>query len=192
MPTYRTQAPSTEPVTLAEAKLHLRVDHADEDALIAALISAAREQAEHRCGRSCIDQQWTLKLDAFPSAIRLYYPRVTSVTSISYIDPQGVTQTLAPQDYVLDNASEYVAWVVPAAGAAWPDTAPDRVNAVTVVYRAGESSAAAVPASVKAWILLTVGVLYEQRAGGVERAIAELPHCFYDGLLDPYRAPGCY
>lgn len=61
-----TQAPTVEPVTLAEAKLHLRVDFADDDALITMLISAARAHAENVCRRAFVTQKWDLFLDAFP------------------------------------------------------------------------------------------------------------------------------
>lgn len=187
MPYRRTSNPGSEPLTLAEAKAHLRVEHSAEDALITALITAARELCEARCQRALIDQAWMLTLDNFPSAIRLRYGRVTSITSIRYVDTSGAQQTLAAPDYVLDNSSDYVQWVVPAAGAAWPDTPTDRVNNVEVVYRAGAATAADVPAAVKQWILLTVGALYRQREAGVERAVTTLPRDFCDGLLDVHR-----
>jgi uncharacterized phiE125 gp8 family phage protein len=61
-----TQAPAVEPVTLAEAKLHLRVDDSTEDTLITMLISASRAHAENVCRRAFVTQKWLLALDAFP------------------------------------------------------------------------------------------------------------------------------
>lgn len=60
--------PAVEPVTLAEAKLHLRVDIADDDAMITSLIKAAREFCETELRQALITQQWRLLLDSFPSA----------------------------------------------------------------------------------------------------------------------------
>ena len=182
----RTTAPASEPVTLAEAKAHLSVTHTDHDAMIATLITAAREQAEHRAQRSLIDQEWTLSLDTFPPEIRLRMGRVTAITAVEYVDADGVTQTLAGAGYYLDNRGEFAQWLVPAYGASWPATR-DQANAVTVVYRAGENSGATVPASVKQWILLLVEQWYDNRAAGAERAITEHPRAFWDGLLDPIR-----
>ena len=182
----RTANPAAEPVSLAEAKLHLRVDHSADDALIAVLITAAREQAEHRTQRSLIDQQWTLTLDAFPDAIRLRMGRVTAISEVRYVDPAGAAQVMNPAGYQLDNAGEIANWLFPAAGYAWPDTL-DQPNAVTVVYRAGAASATDVTAAVKQWILLLVGQWYAGREAGVEKAISEQPRPFWDGLLDPLR-----
>lgn len=67
MPLIQTSAPATEPVSLIEAKEHLRVDWDSDDALISALISAAREFAESICRRVFITQSWKLVLDGFPS-----------------------------------------------------------------------------------------------------------------------------
>lgn len=182
----RTANPAAEPVSLAEAKLHLRVDHSADDALIAVLITAAREQAEHRTQRSLIDQQWTLTLDAFPDAIRLRMGRVTAISEVRYVDTAGAAQVMNPAGYQLDNASEIANWLFPAAGYAWPDTL-DQPNAVAVVYRAGAASATDVPAAVKQWILLLIGQWYAGREAGVEKAISEQPRAFWDGLLDPLR-----
>lgn len=61
-----TQAPAEEPVTVDEAKLHLRVTDSSEDTLITMLISAARIHAENVCRRVFVTQKWDLFLDAFP------------------------------------------------------------------------------------------------------------------------------
>ena len=66
MPIKQISPPTDEPVSLVEAKLHLRVETSDEDLLIGVLIAAARIAAENECRRSFVTQQWTLYLDAFP------------------------------------------------------------------------------------------------------------------------------
>lgn len=67
MPSKITSAPAGEPITLAEAKLHLRVDVTDDDALITSLISAARMAAETICRRAFVTQSWKVVIDQFPA-----------------------------------------------------------------------------------------------------------------------------
>lgn len=184
MPIKLITAPASEPVTLAEAKLHLRVETADEDALITALIAAARADAEHLTGRALISQTLELALDGFSPEIRLQKPPVASVESVKYIDSAGLLQTLPQWAYVLDSHSE-PARLVPAYGLCWP-TARNEVNAVLIRYVAGYADAAAVPQIIKSWMLLRIGTLYAHReevVAGV--AVATLP--FVDRLLDPFR-----
>ena len=180
--------PAAEPVTLAEAKLHCRVDIGDDDALINALITAARQKCEHETGRALMSQTWEKTLDAFPDAIELPNPPVSSIVSVNYMDVHGVEQTLASASCTLDNASDNsLHYLVPAYGHAWPDTLPD-INVVKVRYAAGYADASHVPATLKAWMLMAIGTLYRQReviiTGGI---VAEVPRDFFSGLLDPYR-----
>lgn len=173
-----------EPITLAEAKLHLRVDHSADDQLIGALITAARQAAEERMQRSILPQTWEKRLDLFPSGIELPRGPVVSITSIKFLDTAGALQTLDPADYQLDNTSDYLGWVVPAVDVDWPDT-QENINAVRVRYLAGWANPAAVPAAIKQWILAMVGATYTHRelaAAGTEvRTLG-----FLDHLLDPY------
>ncbi|MFC5524021.1 head-tail connector protein [Polaromonas jejuensis] len=217
-----TTAPTAEPVTLAEAKAHLRVDVADDDLLITNLITAARVHAENVCRRAFVTQKWDLYLDSFPKytyygvvpgyvpvdqlpsgwlsmrnyAVRfrggkidLPFPPLQSVDAVKYTDLSGVVQTLATNLYVVDNISEPGA-ITPAPDTYWPDT-QNRVNAVQISFTAGYGAAAAVPAGIKAWILMRIGALYENREEvlvGQRLVVADLP--FVDGLLDPYRIAG--
>lgn len=186
MALIRIAAPASEPLALADAKAHCRVDHTDDDALITALIVAAREQAEHETGRALVTQTWELVHDAFPEAFVLRKPPVASVTSIKYLDSAtGVEQTLDPADYLLDNASE-PGYVVPAYGKAWPDSygVP---NAVRCRYVCGYGNAAAVPQAIKQWMLLAIGTMYAQRETFATGTVANLPDRFWGSLLDPYR-----
>lgn len=174
--------PAVEPVTLAEAKLHLRVDAADEDLLIESLISAAREAAEHEIGRALGEQTRELVLDGFPEAFVLRGAPILSLVSVKYLDADGNQQTLDPADTLLDMDSE-PGYLMPAYGKAWPASFPVP-NAVRVRYTCGYTAA---PRPIKQWLLLAVGTMYAQRESVVIGQIAALPDRFWQGLLDPYR-----
>lgn len=170
------------PVTLIEAKAHLRVDVADDDTLITAMIYAAAEMAEQITGRALMTQTFELTLDAFPQALQLTRVPVQSITSVKYSDSTGTVITLDSLLYALDNADDCgFAYVVPAYGLIWPDTR-DEINAVKVRYVAGYVNAAAVPPSVKSWIKLMVGAMYENREAFADKQPFAMP--FADHLLD--------
>lgn len=186
MALVRIAAPATEPLDLATAKLHCRVDGSDEDALITALIVAAREKAEHETGRALVTQTWELVHDEFLWGCLLRKSPVQSVTSVKYLDADsGVEQTLDPAEYLLDKDSEPGA-VVPAYGKSWPGTYAVP-NAVRVRYVCGYGAAAAVPQAIKQWMLLAIGTMYAQRETVMVGSIAAIPDGFWNGLLDPYR-----
>lgn len=178
---------TVEPVTLDEAKAHLNVFESSRDSYIATLISVARQACEGQLGRTLIETTWDLTLDAFPDAIPLRMPRVVSVSSVKYIDATGVQQTLSPSSYQVDDRSE-PGWIVPAYGYTWP-ISRDQVNAVTVTYVAGYGpDATTVPAPIKAWILLMVGSLFENRETEIATpGIVVAALGFAPRLLDPYR-----
>ena len=172
-------------VSLDEAKLHIKVTAADEDALITAFIPAATEAAEQLTGRAIMPQTWELTLDAFPDAFELTRTPVASVTSIIYADSTGAPQTLSSALYTLDAAHDYGhAYVVPVYGSTWPATR-DQINAVALRYVAGYANAAAVPESIKAWIKLMVGALYENRQLEGTKQTYSLGYA--DRLLDRYK-----
>lgn len=178
-------APTAEPVTLAEAKAHLRVDNSDSDTLITALIVAARERAETETRRALITQTWDLYRDAFPSwELIVPKPLLQTVTSITYTDSNGVTQTLATDQYLVDSNSE-PGRITPAYGLVWPSTRW-QTNAVKVRFVAGYADAAAVPQSIKSWMLLAIGSMFENRESELTGSISKQLE-FVCGLLDPYR-----
>jgi uncharacterized phiE125 gp8 family phage protein len=157
-------APTEYPVSLAEAKAALLVDHDQDDALIARLVAAATEEAETLAARSLCTRTVELVLDAWPAggSILLEYPPVQSVTSITYYDDDNAAATMPGADYfsVLDVAPP---WVALAKNADWPTATLRSVSPIRVRYVAGYGSAAAVPARYKALILGLVAVDYENR-----------------------------
>ena len=203
MPLQLVTPPAGEPISLAEAKQHLRVDGCDDDLLIGSLITAARQAAETITGRQLMTARWRLVLDAFPGpllmhagsgssfslpahAILLAKCPVQSVVSVEYLDMNGTTQVLPASDYVLDAACE-PARLSPVFGKTWPPTLP-QIGAVTVTFDAGYGSASEVPEGLKSWIKLRVGSLYghrEEMAVLSRGRIDPLP--FVDGLLDGFK-----
>lgn len=186
--------PGAEPITLTEAKLHLRVDHSADDDLITALIVAARQQAEHLTGRALITQTWDRVLDAFPAgAIDLGKPPVQSIATVTYVDTNGDTVTMDSADYSLDSTSdEGKGWLFPSdALDTWPSTY-DAANVVTVRFVSGYgASGSSVPQAIRQYMLLEIGTMYKCResvAAGV--SLSELPGRFTEKLLDPYRLWG--
>jgi len=135
MELIQTLAPAVEPLTLAEAKLHLRVEVTDDDVLIAQLIRAARQACEAYTNRTLVATIYELTLDAFPGEIRLPRPPLVEVSSISYVDASGVDQTLGTDVYTVDKAS-FMPRVYEAYNEWWPGTR-SQPKAVTVTYIAG-------------------------------------------------------
>jgi len=181
-------APATEPVTLSEAKSHLREDQSDEDTLITSLIVAARQMAETITRRALITQTWEIYLDTFPTEreIVLPFPPIQSITSITYLDSNGATQTLSAADYYLDSKG-ILNSVVLVPGANWPSTETDRKNTVTVRFVAGYGNAAAVPEAIKLAIKQCVAHWFEHRETTVTGTIvAPMPQTT-EWLLWPYR-----
>ena len=172
-------------VSVADAKLHLRVDTSADDALIEVMIQAATELAEQITGRAITRQTWELTLDAFPATcFALTRVPVASVTSLKYVDYDGTLQTLDAAQYTLSTADDYApARVLPAYGCSWP-SARSQADAVALRYLAGYADAATVPESIKSWIKLQVGAMYENRESTTDKQTHSLG--FADRLLDRY------
>lgn len=192
----RTVAPTLEPVTLAELRAHARIDTAqtDDDATLTANITAAIEHIERLCGIAMMTQTWKFYLDAFPSDDQpLYVPRppLQSVTSIQYIDENGVTQTLSSSDYKLDTAKDPGSWpnrVALAYNETWPSTR-EETNAVTITAVCGFATVAEVPSALKRAIMMLALYWYEHRAAAEFLQGAEVKHIPYaiQSLVSDFR-----
>lgn len=181
--TRRITDAATEPLTLAEAKLHLRVDGSDEDDYITTLIKVARRECENKTQRALITQTWETTLERFTDCIELRFPPLVSVSSVKYLDEDEVEQTLATSVYRVDSYAE-PARVIRAYGQTWPAVLPGHPSAVRVRYDAGYGAASAVPEPLKQWMLLHIGHWFNSREAAVKSG-QTLP--LLDGLLDPYR-----
>lgn len=165
----RVTAPALEPLSLLEAKLFLRVEHEEEDVLIASLIVAAREAAEAATGRSLITQSQRLRVAGlYCSIVALPRGPVQSIQTVASVSG-GVSTTLDPSHYRLHAARGIVQLLVQPQG-----------DELVVTYVAGFGDAAAdVPSLIRQGMLKHVAAMYERSDAVVPEAAR--------GLYQPYR-----
>jgi uncharacterized phiE125 gp8 family phage protein len=180
--------PTTEPLGLAGAKLHLRLEpgFTDDDDLVTVLIKAAREYVEADIHRGILPQAWRLTLDRFPcgDTLDLQATDVTSITSATYVAPDGSVTAFTA--YALDTDA-FPARIIRDYGTMWPATRVQR-NAVTIAFVLGlAADSDSVPASITAAMKLLIGNWYENREALVESRFAlEVPFSV-TALLSPFR-----
>jgi uncharacterized phiE125 gp8 family phage protein len=183
----RTADPAADVVTDAEQKTHAKIDLTDDDTLVGLLNDTAIKYVEDRLQRGFVDQTWELSLDAFPESgcpIQLFRSPVSAIDSISYIDTDGNSQTLATSKYVLDDKIEPCE-VVEAYQQTWPSTRDVR-NAVTVTFTVGYgATAASTPEIFKTIIKQYFNHLYEHREPMKDKKWVEIPE-HLNALLDKY------
>jgi len=178
--------PTTEPITLQEAKNHLRVDGTDDDVLIQSLITTAREYCEAFQNRAYITQTWEMTLDSFPQMpLKLPRPPLQSVSSIKYIDQNGVETLFDAANYIVDTDSE-PGRITLVPGIFWPSVILKPIGGVKIRFVAGYGDATKVPMMVKQAILLLIGHWYENREATAERLPREIEFAVH-ALLWPDR-----
>lgn len=184
----RTVAPASALLTAAEVKAQSRIDFADDDTLITALIAAATaalDGVDGILGRALVTQTWAQSFEGFADVLRLPLSPVQSA-AVSYFDEAGVSQSLAGA-YRLhaDARGHYLARV---ADAAFPAT-ETRDDAVTVTMVCGYGAAADVPADIRHAALLMISHFYEHREAVGVVQFHELP-MGAQWLLERYRRVG--
>jgi uncharacterized phiE125 gp8 family phage protein len=162
MTLFRTVEPAVEPVTLADAKAHLRLAHESEDTLLSGLIRAARDEVEKSTGLALIDQAWRLALDVWPRhgcALIAKHP-VKEILSVTAYGPDGEASLIDPDTYQFDGLSR------PARLHFEGEKAPLRaLNGIEIDFTAGFGEAGPdVPDLLKRAILVLVAHWFEFRA----------------------------
>lgn len=188
MPLVLTAGPAVEPVTLAEAKAHLRVDGTAEDTLIGSLIVTSRLHVEAAMGLALVTQSWSVFLDAWPPgpALKLPLRPVQSIGAVRLYDEDAVVTTVAADTYFLDGAGT-PARLVRRGALAWP-TPRRTANSIEVAFTAGYGDASAdVPEPIRQAILLLIAHWYEHRSPLEVGALARPAPDMVAELLAPYR-----
>lgn len=190
--TYRAEftlvAGGSWPVTVAEAKVQLRVDSdlTVDDTLLEGLIGTATEWCQDYQTRKYLTQTCVDYLDSWPAlpgrhgrwwsssgALRPRWSPLVLVASIQYLDTGGTWQTLAPGRYQVD-AARNPGRILPAYNCSWPDLRGDP-NGIILTYTAGYGTAANVPHGIRSAILLLVAHLYAHREASAESSLSEIP-----------------
>jgi uncharacterized phiE125 gp8 family phage protein len=186
----QTVAPTVKPVTLAEAKAWLWVDHSSHDALIAGLISAAVAHLDGWSGilgRCLINQTWRQAWTVWEDELRLPFPNVSAVT-LTYYDQNNVQQTVAASAYELiedamGSLIRFNSTFDP------PELYEDRTDAVRCSLVAGYGTAASdVPESLKVAIKMLVAQWYANREVSGPQSFA-VPLGF-DAIVSPFKKIG--
>ncbi len=157
------------PVSLDDVKRHLVVEHANDDNLLTAYISQASDWTEQYTGKQLGNQVWTVYGDCWADITSIAFKPITSVV-ITYDDEDGVEQTLAADQYYLDDKA-YPATICPATDVTWPDldTGP---NVIRVTVTCGYTSA---PSAMEAAINMLVGDMYMNRENSNMTQMYEVP-----------------
>lgn len=162
------EGPVEEPLSLEEAKSHLRVEHDYDDVLINSLIVTAREWAEGFLNRALITQTRVLTISDWPVLLlKLPGGVIQSLQSITYIGSDGETGTVAAGQYYLSASGE----VVRTYSGEWPSITLRGPESISISYVCGYGEAAKVPMKIRQAMLLLIGHWYEHREGVVVGSI---------------------
>lgn len=192
MSTILITAPSVQPITTAEAKSQVVVEHSIDDTLIDTYIEAATDYFEMRSCRDLVQRTWEYRLDAFAKEIKLPKNPVQSISSIKYISPTASPelQTVDSTIYSVDTGSD-VAVVHLNYGKTWPAARNER-NSVRIQFVTGyaptgspEDYRANIPEGAKSAIKLLFGDFYLHREGRSDIQTYAIPAL--DNLIDMYR-----
>lgn len=182
-------APATTPITLAEAKEQLRIEHADDDVLVTRLIAVATAYTDVKgaLGQAMITQTWAQWMGANPTqSINLLIGPVQSVTAVKYYDTDGELQTDDINNYQVFG-TEFATYVGPKDGFSWP-VAQDRADAIKIEYVVGYGDAATdVPDTIRHALFLLIGHWYDNREQTTTDRLEDIPWGF-EALMNMHRA----
>lgn len=171
----RTVPPADPLISLDDAKAHVGASDYDEvDELLTELVEAATDFIEgpSGVGRAMVTQEWRATLDHLPSSFSIPLGPVQSITSITYVDQAGETQTIPPADYHtdFDRHPALVAFFKPR-----PTDVANVPGAVKVTFVAGYGEPADVPAKVRHAARLLIGSWFKNREADTEAKLSEIP-----------------
>ncbi|MCE2926454.1 MAG: head-tail connector protein [Rickettsiales bacterium] len=165
----RVIAPASEPLTLSETKLYLRVDHGDEDSFIADLVTAARMVAEHWMKRSLITQSWKLAYDdMIDDDVYLPMGPVIDVSTVTIVNRDQSTEIVDTALYSLNAAKNIIR----------PESTILGYR-IEIEYVAGYGSAASIPKPIKQGLLAHIAHMYDYRKGEYDTVIPDVSARLY-------------
>ena len=180
-------APSVLPVSLADVKSHLRIDHGLDDSLLNVYLAAAINYIDGFSGilgRALCTQTWQERYSEWGD-LRLELLPVSSIAQIAYMPESGAEVTVSPANYTLDS-DEYGSFVRFSESYTFPALSTDPVP-IRVQYVAGYGSAASVPSPIKAAIMILAGHFYHQTGAPTQSGLSDSIFRLIDLVLAPYK-----
>jgi uncharacterized phiE125 gp8 family phage protein len=181
--------PVVEPVTLLQAKPRLHYTADDYDFQIMDLLRMARQELDGPTGRlrrALLTQTWEMLLDDLPrSGMLVPLPPLQTITSLTYLDLDGVAQTLASNQYRLVLRGLEPAWLEPAFGATWPGVRTG-LGAATLKFVCGWSTPDQVPEPLKTWIIARAGAMLAQPESAIV-GVSAMHLTYFDAILHPFQ-----
>lgn len=187
MPVQRLSAPAALAITLADAKLNLRIDGDELDALVQAWILGVTDHAEHLMGRAILHQSWRLTLDDFADAIALPRPPLLVVQAVRVRDTDGSWRVLPPERYTVDTGRDpaRLYWVRhPALPWSVPRPGPSVLQIDCLCGHGADASAT--PPSIRLYLLAKLAEQFDAASRPERNSVTP---SYIDRLLDPYCLP---
>jgi uncharacterized phiE125 gp8 family phage protein len=182
------EGPSVEPVSLAEAKAYLRVDHAHEDQLIQTLIAASRVHVEAATRRALIEQSWRVTADAWPGGrdVRLPIGPLQELLAIRVFDADGEATELELTQFIIEAGSAPGRIAMPRSVGGLPAAREKLAVEIDFVVGYGEA-AEDVPAGLKQAMLVLIAHWFEHRDAVLMAGSGAIVPGGFDRVVAPYR-----
>ena len=170
-------APTAEPLQVSEVRRHLALDDSYYDDYLSSLVQVTRAQVQAHTHRQLVTATYDMKVDALPAGqqtLAIPHGQLQSITSITYIDSAGDSQTWSSANYDVSTARE-PGTIRPAHGKTWP-AARVQQEAATVRFICGYGAAGAVPQAIKQAMLLLICHYFNNREQSIVGVTAsEIP-----------------
>jgi uncharacterized phiE125 gp8 family phage protein len=187
MPSALISGPALEPVSLADAKAHLRLDGDDDDGFVTAAIVAARVHVEALTRRMLIEQDWRVYLDDWPRKRIVTIPvaPLIAVAAVTVYDADGNPVVVDPDDYEVDPISVPGRLIV---ATPMPKAVGRAVNGIEIDVTAGYgASSVDVPSPLRQAVMILVAHWYEHRGPAGHDLAGDVPPHGFHVLIAPYR-----
>jgi uncharacterized phiE125 gp8 family phage protein len=179
------EAPDSEPLTLLEAREHLKISGSSQDNEIARFVKAARGVVERYLNRALITQEWDVYFDCWQEKLLLHYAPLQTVDAVKYFDSTGTERTLPTSAYWVTKSDP--ACIVRAYDSTWPELQSGRPDVIKVEITTGYGdSGSSIPEEIKDAIKIVLTDLYDNRGSVVIGSVQKIPG-YLDDLIHSYK-----
>lgn len=184
--------PADDPVSLADMKAHLRIDHSDDDALISAYLEAVVSMLDGPQGklkRAIMRQTWIQSQRGCNGAnvVWLELPPVDAITAVEYYDDDFNLQSATLADFTTIDQNDGFKVVRPVPGKDWPDYTVERADSLRITFTTGAETVADVPPAIIHAIKLLTAHFYHNAEATTDLRLRDIPFGI-EALLEPYRS----